>query len=264
MADQKTTALTETTTLVTTDLFYVVKDVATVPVSRKMTLQSVANMLTSIFSGTYFLSDGWSTPSGETWTYASASSFTVPNDMTTRYSVGTKLKMTNVSTKYFYVVASSYAAPNTTVTITGGTDYTLANAAITNPYYSYVANPVSFPIWFTYAPTLTGWSTEPPSARYTFRMVGNFLTVFVRQAGASVSNTTGVTITAPATSANVTEGYWGTCIWDAADNGTYLTSPGRAWIGPNSANIACYKNTYNGAWTNSGAKLVSFTLEYQV
>jgi hypothetical protein len=97
---------------------------------------------------------GW-VPDSATWTYAGATTFTVSGDVTTRFPVGTKLKLTQTSIKYFYVIAASYSAPNTTVTITGGSDYTLASAAITSPNFSYMASPQGFPQWFNCVPILS-------------------------------------------------------------------------------------------------------------
>jgi hypothetical protein len=71
-------------------------------------------------------------------------------DQTALFSKGTRLKCFNSSPKYFVVVASSFGAPTTTVTVTGGTDYSLANAAISANYYSYAANPQGYPGWFNY------------------------------------------------------------------------------------------------------------------
>lgn len=92
--------------------------------------------------------DGW-IPSGETWTYASDDdptfTFTISGDKTSKYTVGMKLKLTQTTVKYFIITAVSYSDPNTTVTIYGGTDYTLANATITSPYYSMVRTPQGFP-----------------------------------------------------------------------------------------------------------------------
>lgn len=101
-------------------------------------------------------SDGWNA-SSDTLTYASATTFTVTGDVTTTFQKGTKLRLVQTTTKYFYVVSSAYVDPTTTVTITGGSDYTLANAAITEPYYSYVENPQGFPDWFNYTPV---WSAS--------------------------------------------------------------------------------------------------------
>jgi len=94
-------------------------------------------------------SDGWIAGSG-TWTYASADSptftLTVNADLTSAIGVGNRIKLTQTTAKYFIVTAISYSSPNTTITIYGGVDYTLANAAISNPYYSSAKAPVGFPL----------------------------------------------------------------------------------------------------------------------
>jgi hypothetical protein len=87
-----------------------------------------------------------------TWTYASANTLTIPGNVAALFPVGTKIKLTQTTVKYFYVVGASYSSPNTTLTLAGGSDYSLTNAAITSPHYSYTANPQGHPIWFNYAP----------------------------------------------------------------------------------------------------------------
>lgn len=106
----------------------------------------------------------------DSWTYASSTTLTIVGDVTTRFPVGTKINLTQTTVKYFYVVSATYGAPNTTLTLTGGSDYTLANAAITLPYYSYQATPQGFPQWFAYAPSLTVGNADLSgydSARFT-------------------------------------------------------------------------------------------------
>lgn len=96
-----------------------------------------------------YLRNGW-VEAGETWTYASADdptyTFTVAGDVTGKYHVGMRVKLTQTTVKYFIITAVSYSSPNTTVTIYGGTDYDLANAAITENYVSSVKAPSGFPI----------------------------------------------------------------------------------------------------------------------
>lgn len=93
--------------------------------------------------------DGWYA-AGETWTYASADdptfTFTIPGDLTTKYSAGMRVKLTQTTTKYFIITKVEHAVGTTTVTVYGGTDYDLANAAITNPYYSMFKAPFGFPL----------------------------------------------------------------------------------------------------------------------
>jgi len=91
------------------------------------------------------LASGWM-PINVTCTYASASTFTIAADVTGYLSVGMKLKLTQTTAKYFYISAIAYSSPNTTVTVNGWGIYTLANAAITLPFYSTAYAPLSFPM----------------------------------------------------------------------------------------------------------------------
>lgn len=107
--------------------------------------------------------DGWIRVK-DTWAYASATTITVPAGAASRYSVGDKIKLTQTTAKYFYVVSIA----DTVLTVTGGTDYTVANAAITLPYYSKAASPVGFPQWFNYTPTLAVSGGTAPTYTATF------------------------------------------------------------------------------------------------
>lgn len=91
--------------------------------------------------------DGWIAATG--WAYASATTITVPAGAASIYQKGDKIKLTQSTVKYFYIVAVA----DTTLTVTGGSDYTVANAAITSPFYSHDENPLGFPSWFAYTPT---------------------------------------------------------------------------------------------------------------
>ena len=99
-------------------------------------------------AGTGSDADGWSA-AAETWTYASADdptfTFTAPGDLTGTYNAGMRVKLTQTTAKYFLITAVSHAGGTTTITIYGGTDYDLANAAISNPYYSTGKAPQGFP-----------------------------------------------------------------------------------------------------------------------
>jgi hypothetical protein len=92
---------------------------------------------------------GW-IPVTDTWTYASADTpnftFTIPGDQTGLLSPGMRIRLTQTTVKYFIITAVSYGSPNTTVTVYGGTDYTLTSAAITSPYFSMVKAPFGFPL----------------------------------------------------------------------------------------------------------------------
>lgn len=124
-------------------------------------------------------------------TRVSNTSMTVTGDFTSVIAVGDKLKLTDTTTKYYYVTACSYSAPNTTITFTGGTDYVLAGTP-SNIYYSKAASPVGFPAGFTIATNQTfsmngrigkiqGWNDITASGTPTYL---------------SAANTFGVTFTA--------------------------------------------------------------------
>jgi hypothetical protein len=107
---------------------------------------------------------GW-IPSGETWTYASADdptfTFTISGDKTAKYSAGMRIKLTQTTAKYFIITKVAYSSPDTTITVYGGTDYDLANAAITSPYYSIHKAPALFPL----DPTIWTVATTDTSLR---------------------------------------------------------------------------------------------------
>ena len=96
-------------------------------------------------------------PIGAAATYVSATSFTIPGDYTAYFKIGTKFRCVNSTTKFGYVLSSSYAAPSTTVNLVPTTSFSLANAAITGIKISY-ASPPDFPNLLTYTPTLSAQS----------------------------------------------------------------------------------------------------------
>lgn len=97
---------------------------------------------------------GWSTLlTTDKLTYKSASApiyvcntlniSNVAKDLRSYLSVGMKIKLTQDATvKYFFITAIDA----TSVTLYGGSNYTLTNTAITNVYYSVVQSPHGFPI----------------------------------------------------------------------------------------------------------------------
>lgn len=118
-------------------------------------------------SGIY---DGW-VDAFETWTYASATTFTCSASLAGKLQAGDKLKLTQTTAKYFYVTSVS----GTTITINGGTDYTLANAAITLPYYSHEVTPTGFPGSFAYSPTIANLTTGNGTVTAVFTMTGKWV-----------------------------------------------------------------------------------------
>ena len=102
------------------------------------------------------LYQGW-TAITETFTYASATTITIAAGGASRFQKGDKLKLTNNTVKYFYIVGVA----DTLLTVTGGSDYTLAVAAITSPQLSRIENPLGFPGKFAYTSNWSGTTTNP-------------------------------------------------------------------------------------------------------
>ncbi len=122
---------------------------------------SAAPSLGDILTATSSTAATWQTPvagnasgwisDANTWSYSSADSPTfvisINADMTAILGVGDRIKLTQTTAKYFIVTAvGSYSGGATLVTVYGGTDYTLANAAVTSPYYSHQKAPFGFPL----------------------------------------------------------------------------------------------------------------------
>ena len=207
--------------------------------------------------------DGWAS-AGETWTYASATSITVPSDATTKYNKGDKIRIKQgAGYLYFYVVTVTA----TTLTVTGGNDYTVANAAITDNYYSKVENPLDFPDWFGYDPTWTGFSAAP-TADQRFKIQGNSCTLILQATGTSNSATFDFTlpVTAAATIGGSNENY----AIKIVDNGAHPTAMGLLGIQTSSATAkvgltlaTAAANAYAG-FTTSGTKGIQGTVSYKI
>lgn len=91
----------------------------------------------------YTYSD-WQATSGLSYASADDPTFviTTATDLTGSIGVGMRLKLTQTTVKYFIVTAIT----SNSITVYGGTDYTLANEAITSPYFSSVKCPLGFPL----------------------------------------------------------------------------------------------------------------------
>ncbi|GEM_PF-6446580 len=143
-------------------------------------------VLTSVAgTPTWAAPDGW-TPVSDSWAYASASTVTVPSGAAVIYSVGDKLRLTNSSVKYFYIVGVA----DTVLTITGGSDYTLVSAAISSISYSHAASPVGFPQWFNATPPTFDTATfdngsggQPTTIDYRFTINGRALNAHFKGSG---------------------------------------------------------------------------------
>ncbi|MBK9388567.1 MAG: hypothetical protein IPN34_27460 [Planctomycetes bacterium] len=150
-------ALTELTSLASNDYLLVLDSSANI--AKKI---SVANA--------FGIPDlGW-TASGETWTYASATTITVPSNATTKYGKGMLVKITQVTggTKYGTIVNVA----STLLTIKWKSGATLANETITSPQYTSLATPLG-------------------SEKLEVDSIGNSFVKAVTTGNQSISNTSG-------------------------------------------------------------------------
>jgi hypothetical protein len=122
--------------------------------------------------------DGW-VADANTWTYATAQTFTIPGDHTAIYKKGVKLKWTNasgVNPRYGTVkINSTYSAPNTTVTIITNTDFVIANDAISLNNYSLVENPAGFPNSFAFTPSITNFTVGNATVNADYSIIRGVL-----------------------------------------------------------------------------------------
>jgi len=199
------------------------------------------------------LIDGW-TPADATWTYASASTITVPSGAASIYQKGDRIKWTQTTVKYGVIVAVA----DTLLTIAVNTDYTVANAAISANYFSHQANPLGYPTWFSFTPTETSGSGLSGGTRVgKFKIDGSSATAIVLVVGRTQTGTTGtIGYTLPFTSI-AGAGTWSSCrLYVGATGGIRLATV-------DSSSAVLYPLVANGdapvAWTNN-----SFYFESQI
>lgn len=78
----------------------------------------------------------------DSWSYASATTITVPTDATTKYQSGDKIKITQSSTVKHFIIQT---VATTLLTVSGPDGDTVANSAISDIYYSKVSTPQGMP-----------------------------------------------------------------------------------------------------------------------
>lgn len=196
----------------------------------------------------------------------SATSFTVPGDITAHLQKYDKFRLTQASgTKYGYIATLSYSAGTglTTLTIVNNDDYTIAaGETITDFWVSRSDIPLGFPGRFNYLGPLvyTGFSADPTNVVSQFYIENKTVHWDLRQATQGTSNGTGFTISpAPIVAATVTNGVWGIVCFQAFNNGAEISPPARAFIGSASGTVTLNLNTASGLWTAANGKMASWT-----
>jgi hypothetical protein len=149
-----------------------------------------------------------------------ATTITVASGAASIYQKGDKLRFKQTAGTYVYMYVVSVA--DTVLTVTGGSDYTVANEAITVPAYSHIENPLGFPQWFNLTAPVwdvavydDGSGGQPTTTECRFKISGNLYTVHYRGTGvkAATANQIYTTSTSFIASANTTTHVSvGTCI----------------------------------------------------
>ena len=130
---------------------------------------------------------GW-IPSDEAWSYSNSTTITIPAGGVTRYEKGDKVRLTQDSTtKYFYITSVA----DTTITVTGGSDYSVANSPISVPCTSKAISPEGFPDWFNWSPSKSGITVGNGSLITRFSVKGRTVNFFIRFELGSTSAITG-------------------------------------------------------------------------
>lgn len=252
MADTKISDLSAVTDLIGTDEYVLARAGAT----KKIDASDLASEILALGGTGSVGADGWTTDS-DTWTYASASTFTVSGDVEARFAKGTRIKFTQTTVKYAVVLGAVHVAGTTTVTIGVNLTYTIANAAISATYYSYQASPQGYPSWFPFTPTYTGFSSPPAAGSLRYAVIGNMITIAHIQ-NTGTSNTTGFTMTVPAVAVGLPVGAARTY-----NNSTFPAAAGFVSISTGTAVADILRDGAAAAWTASNLKTVAFELTYE-
>jgi hypothetical protein len=225
--------------------------VAVITVDAKGRATTITTAAITATSSNAIPQDGWVDDTADTWTYASGSgggvaTFTISGDRTSTLTVGTKVKLTQTTVKYFVFTAASFGSGTTTLTNFAGTDYTLANAAISSNFHSYIPNPQGWPGWFNYTSSYTGYTGAVTTTVARFSVTGRECVINLQFNG--TSNATSLTATLPITP---TQGVIGVCL--ITDSGN--SAAGRFVVTASSTTITFGKTPSSaGGFTNTGSK----------
>lgn len=208
--------------------------------------------------------DGWISDTN-TWTYASAGAnygtFTISGNVTSIFTVGLKLKYTNSSLKYGVVTSSTYSAPNTTIKVQGGTDYILANAAISSPKYSFADQPNDFPSAF-YDTSLTPTGFSAQGTYYNrFTTKGRLCYLWHHYTALGTSNATTYTVPLPITAATKLISYLGR--GTGTDNTSSYQNNVLFTVSSGGSSVSIEPNGGASAWTASGTRGANGSVIYE-
>ena len=194
-------------------------------------------------------------------TYVSSTSIKFSGvDYTGIIQKGDKLTINQSGYKYFYITGVSFST-DTTVTVTGGSSYSVSNAAITIPQFSKQNSPQGFPLVFSWTPDFTGFSSKPTTTSAYFSISNGFVYVFFKQNSTGTSNATTFTITGFPVSHSYDDNITGVRLFTGMDNSANF-APSYGFLQGTTLTL---QKTFanNSSWTSSGSKgIYGFSMLY--
>lgn len=193
-------------------------------------------------------------------TYASATTINVTGaDATLYYQIGWKARYKQGGNYKYGIITG---VTSSVIALTGGSDYSIANAEITDFEVSESEQPLGFPQAFNWSPTYTGFSVNP-QAVCRFKTLGRSCHIAVHTYTNGISNSNLYYMTAPITAAGVSNMIWGNTAWRVTDNGAVRSEQGVVLLSAFNTTIAIEPQCNIANWTNANGKGASYELWYE-
>jgi len=161
---------------------------------KETTFGNLKSLFLSYFNAIYPSKDGWS-PVSDAWTYASPNTINIPSGGVSLYKAGMGVRIKQGAGYKYYSIT---IVADTLLTLTGGSDYTVANSAITDIGVTIVPNnAIGFPVEFNFDPSFSGL-TGTILARFSY--VGSRISGHIDVTSPVVSGAVSFTLPVPITS----------------------------------------------------------------
>lgn len=211
---------------------------------------------------------GWVEVSWLNPAYASATTVTLDGDQTGICKNGLRVRYKQTTYKYGTLgVNSTYNAGTgkTTITFIANSDYSVANAAISEMQITYMT-PVDWPGWFNWTATFTGFSADPTNVISRFCVNGRTVHFWHKENTNGTSNATTFTISLPVQAydhASIGGSQWTGACGYAVDNSAGINNA--RWSIQDAASVIdLYPSSTSANWTNSGGKRVYLEGFYEI
>lgn len=204
--------------------------------------------------------DGWVADT-DTWVYVSATSFKIVGaDRRTKFPKGTRVSYNDGSVDYGVVVATAFST-DTTVTLATNDDYSIANATLTAPRFSYASRPQSYPSWFNYTVTFTGL-TSPPSTVSRFSVANGtcFWSVYPCPPGGASKNGAAASFTTSLPIAVSSTAVTSFLISASFVSGATVNQPGFVFVAGSATSAQMFRDFLQTNWANATVSASFFAM----